>query len=184
MEVMRRRYSAVLVVSVLVSLGLACQSGGGDADVDQRKRIAGELRDNQLYAAAVEEYEAILTSGGLDAGNRGSISYLIARIYFEDLKDYASAAAWYVRSRSYDPAGAYIDDAARNLVTCLEKLGRHVDAKRELDYLTDVENTARVSGTVPVAIVSGDTLWLEDIDRRIQNLPPDLQQQLLPELRC
>ena len=167
--------AALVSAAVLVS----CQAGGKTVDVEQRKRIAGDLRDNKLYAAAIDEYGKILESNSLDDSRRGNINYLIARIYFDDLKDYENAAAYYVRARSYDPNASYNSDLSRNLVASLEKLGRFVDARRELSSVTDIDAKPHQAGDVPVALIGTDTVWQSEVENQIAAMPPDMQKQFV-----
>jgi hypothetical protein len=156
---------------------ISCSSGGAKLDVEQAKRIAGDLRDNKLYAAAIDDYRAILDRGGVDDTQKGNISYLIGKIYFEDLKDYGNAAAWLVRARAYDANGSYINDASMNLVTSLEKMGHHLDARRELGAATDIETKPAKAGDVEVARVGGRPIYLSEVEKHIQSLPEKAQQQ-------
>ncbi|MEW6050575.1 MAG: hypothetical protein AB1644_05880 [Candidatus Zixiibacteriota bacterium] len=166
---------AILIVALFGS----CGEKGTGVSVDQRKKIAGELRDNKLYTAAIEEYTALLDGDDLDNKQRGTISYLIGRVYFEDLKDFSSAAAYFVRAREYDPQGSYNDEASRNLVACFEKMGHLADAKRELNATTSVDAAPHQSGDVEVARIDGTPIWKSEVERQLQSLPPKAQQQFL-----
>ncbi len=176
------RSSGLVFVSLLIALAVAlsaCQKSGSAVDVDQAKKLAGDLRDNKLYGAAIEEYRALLANGSLSNAEKGNISYLIGKIYFEDLKDYENAAAYYVRSKDYDPNGNYISDASQNLVASLEKLGHLIDAKRELSEAADIDKPSSVPGDVPVAKIGATSIWRSEIERRIQSLPDETQKQLM-----
>lgn len=164
----------------LATLVACTQQAGPKVDVDQAKAIAGELRDNKLYEAAVDQYEDLLESGALDPAQQGTISYLIARIYFDDLKDYDNAAAWYIRARTYDPNGSYVDEASKNLVASLEKSGRMIDASRQLQTMTDIDaaNKEKKTGDQVVARIGTQDIYMSDLEETIQALPPAVQQSL------
>ena len=147
--------------------------------VEVRKQLAGELRDSRLFTAAIEEYKKILASSDVDIKTRANINYLIARVYFEDLQDYEEAAAFYVRARSLDPKGTFTGEASKNLVASLEKMGRVLDAKRQLDVTTDIDYTPPQSGDVMVARIDNEPVWLSQVDKQIQNLPAELQKELI-----
>lgn len=169
------------VLLLLAALFSGCaQDSRSAVDIDQAKAIAGELRDNKLYEAAIAEYEGLLASGVLDLAQQGTAGYLIARIYFEDLKDYDNAAAWYIRARTLDPNGSYVDEANRNLVASLEKSGKLIDASRQLRSVTDIESPkqARTSGDEVVARIGDEEVYMSDIEARIQLLPANVQQTL------
>jgi len=178
------RVFAVLIVMGACVIAASCQKSGPTIDVEQSKKLAGELRDNKLYRGAIDEYRALLDRADMENAQRGNICYLIGRIYFEDLRDYENAAAYYVRAKEYDPNGSYLDEASRNLVACLEKMGHMVDAKRELSAAANVNSQPRAAGDVAVAKIGGESIWLSDVEKQIQSLPAEVQKQLLsPEAK-
>lgn len=169
---------ALMVPAVAVGY-LSCGAGAdSELDVELHKRLAGELRDSRLYSAAIEEYQKILGATTADHRQQANINYLIGKVYFEDIGDYEQAAAYYVRARALDPEGSFAGEASKNLVACLERLGRVVDAKRQLDAATDVDCEPQ-PGDVAVARIDGQPVWLSEVDRQIQQLPPEMQKQLL-----
>lgn len=167
---------AMLSLAVVVT---SCQKAGVTVDADQAKKLAGELRDNKLFSAAIDEYRRLLINGELSNPEKGNISYLIGKIYFEDLKDYENAAAYFVRAKEYDPNGSYMSEASQNLVASLEKIGHLIDAKRELNQAANLDKPSSVPGDVPVAKIGTSTIWRSEIERRIQSLPPEAQKQLM-----
>jgi len=167
---------AMLSLTLVVA---SCQKAGVTVDADQAKKLAGELRDNKLFSAAIDEYRRLLINGELSNPEKGNISYLIGKIYFEDLKDYEDAAAYFVRAKEYDPNGSYISEASQNLVASLEKIGHLIDAKRELNQAANLDKPSSVPGDVPVAKIGTSTIWRSEIERRIQSLPPEAQKQLM-----
>jgi tetratricopeptide (TPR) repeat protein len=158
---------------------ISCQKGGVTIDADQTKKLAGELRDNKLFPAAIEEYRRLLINGNLSDQEKGNVSYLIGKIYFDDLKDYEDAAAYFVRAKEFDPNGSYISEASQNLVASLEKIGHLIDAKRELSSATNLDKPASVPGDVAVAKIGTTTIWRSEIEKRIQSLPEEAQKQLM-----
>ncbi len=175
-----RDIAICLVVSIMALMLASCGGSDNNAElIDQHKRLAGELQSNGLYRAAVEEYQKVLTFQELDNKTRGNVNYLIARIYFHDLKDYTGAAAYYLRAREYDPEGSFMPEASRNLVASLEKLGNVLDAKRQLDRATDIENQPASSDDVAVAKIGNRSIWLSEIDEAISALPAETQKRFL-----
>lgn len=145
--------------------------------IEQYKQTAGELQDNGLYSAAVGEYQKILEFTTIDNGTRANINYLIGRLYFNDIKDYEQAAAYYIRARALDSEASFNTEASKNLISCLEKIGHSIDAQRALSKMTDVDATDEKPGEVKVAEINGEPVWLKDIENEIQTLPPQMQQQ-------
>jgi len=173
-----RFYPAALLLMVLILI-TGCQKTDNASLIEDYKKIAGELRDNKLYEETVNEYKVILSLEGLDNRQRGNINYLIGKIYFEDLKDYEKAAAYYLRARAYDPEGTFITEASRNLVASLEKMGHYLDAKREMSAVTDVNAEPKDKNDVAVARIGGVPVWRSQIEEQLQNLPPEMQKQLM-----
>lgn len=174
----RRVTGAALVVVAVVLLMAGCGGSGPTLDVDQAKKIAGDLRENKLFGAAIDEYKEILDRGKIDNSQKGNISFLIGRIYFDDLHDYENAAAWYVRARAYDDKADYATEAAEKLVASLERMGHSFDAKRQLDNAANVVKPAPKAGDVVVAQIGNEPIYLSEIERNMQDLPPQAQQQL------
>jgi tetratricopeptide (TPR) repeat protein len=168
-------WSALLLSAVLASCGGADNS----TRVEQHKQLAGELQSNGLYQAALEEYAEVLALEEIGDEMRANMSYLMARIYYEDLKDYQNAAAFYLRAREYDPEGSFMPEASKNLVASLERLGNLIDAKRQLDAVTDIDHAADNPDDLPVAKIGSRSIWLSEIDQQISMLPPETQKQLL-----
>lgn len=169
-------HSLILMTLLFTSVIVACKSGPSQADIDRHKKLASELRDEKLYSAAVEEYKKILDEPGLENSVRANINYLIAKLYYENIQDYEQAAAYYVRARSLDPKGSFINEASRNLVTSLEKMGRMLDAGRELNAATNIDAQPASDSDVIVAKVGNQPIYLSEIDEQIQSLPADAQK--------
>ena len=156
----------------------SCTQGPDYAQLtEMRKKLAGELVNNRLYGAAIDEYQKILDLPGIDEKTRANVNYLIGKIYFENLKEYEQAAGYYVRANSLDPNGSFSATASKNLVASLERMGRMLDASRELSSLTSIDTTAPEPGDVKVAQIEDDPVWLSEVETAIQRLPVQVQQQ-------
>ncbi len=164
---------AVLVIVIMVFIKLPQRPDA--AIVADAKKMAGELSDNNLPYAAIEEYQKILSNAVLSAKERGAINYLIGKLHFEATGDYEQAASYYIRARSLDENATYYNEAGKNLIASLEKLGRRLDARRELDMQASTKpDTA--SGKI-VAIVGSAQITLAEFNKALQSLPSDLQVQ-------
>jgi len=146
--------------------------------VDTAKMLAGELADNNLPQAAIEEYQKVLDVGLLTNGERGAIHYLIADLYFNDIGDYEEAAAHYVRARALDDNAPYSAEAGKKLITCLERLGRRQEAQRELSNQANLNpDTTKTPGKL-VAKVGSTDITLADFEQAIDHLPKAMQDKL------
>jgi tetratricopeptide (TPR) repeat protein len=176
----------VLAVGIGALVLYGCGSGNGltEEEIDLHKQLAGELRDNKLYHAAIEEYSMLLSNPELPRDERANINYLIGRIYYEDLNDYRNAAAHYMRARAMNPEGSFMNEASRNLVASLQKIGNIVDAKRELNQATDIDRQPASDSDRVVARIGEEPVYRSEIERAISRLSPETQKQLLtPEAK-
>jgi tetratricopeptide (TPR) repeat protein len=166
--------SLILMVMIYSSLpGKPSEKASADA-----KRLAGELADNNLPEASIEEYKSILSAGGLDDKEQGAINYLIGKTYFEKIGDYEKAAAYYIRARALDPEGSYSDELGKNLIASLERMGRRLDAKRELDRQTNINpDTSRTAGKV-IAKIGDRKITVTDFNEELRQLPQDMQDKI------
>ncbi len=175
----------LLIISIFTLGGVAfliIASPGNETEYDYStvKKLAGELADNNLYEAAIDEYKKILSDPQTDSEMRANINYLVGKIYFENLDDYKNAAAHYIKARSLNPDGSFYSEAGKNLITSLEKMGRMVDAKRELDKQVDIDSIyVEHEGETRVALIGDRPVFLSDIESEIQLLPPEVQKEFV-----
>jgi tetratricopeptide (TPR) repeat protein len=166
-----------LVLLIYLSTRVAGISGN---DFAQEINLAGELADNNLFKASIDEYKKILAHQGIDPVTCGNINYLIGEIYFENVGDYENAAAYFIRARSINPKGSYYDEAGRNLIASLEKMGRMIDAKRELDRTVNIaKDKFTIKGDTILAKIGSDAIYQSDLNRAIQSLPPEIQKNYM-----
>lgn len=174
----RIRMTATLAIPALMMITvLSCTRTDYSDAIARHKKLAGQLRDTKLYEAAVEEYGRLLDIEILDDTERANVNYLIGRIYFEDLQDYPKAAAYYVRAKAIDPDGSFVNQASRNLITALEKMGRMADAQRHLNAAANIDADSPDTGSVMVAKIGDDPIWLHEVERELQKLPPEAQRE-------
>ncbi len=174
----------VLLAACLPALA-GCSGQDTSGSVELHTKLASELISNHLYSAAVQEYQAILVLPGVASEKLANVNFLIGRVYYENLKDYEQAAGYFVRAKTLDPAGSFVEEASKDLVACLERSGRVLDARRELGSATDIDTTAHPAGDLPVAKLDGRTIWRSEVEEQIQQLPPSIQKQLLnPEAKA
>jgi tetratricopeptide (TPR) repeat protein len=172
-----RCVQVVTVAAILLTMVSCLGSADNSAALERHKKLAGELRDSKLYEAAIEEYKKLLDYPDVEVKTRGNINYLIGKIYYENLNDFDRAAAYYIRARALDPDGSYINEASKNLVASLEKMGQMLDAKRQLGAATDLEAAPERDGDVAVARVGGVPIWLSQVEEELQTLPTEVQKQ-------
>lgn len=171
---------SLLTLAAIIYLVVLTTSSAKNRDYRVEKSLAGELSDNNLPLAAIEEYRKILNDRNLDPTIKGNICYLIGQLYFEKLADYENAAAYFIRARNLHPEGSFYDEAGRNLVASLERMGRLASAKRELDRTVNLDSAVAVKpGEIVVARIGETPIYLSELENEIQSLPAQAQSEFL-----
>lgn len=170
------RFMPVALSLLLIAL-VSCSNVDNSQAIERHKKLAGELRDTRLYAAAIEEYQKLLSYPDVDMKIRGNVNYLIGKIYFENVADYEKAAAYYVRARSIDPDGSFVNEASKNLVASLERTGQILEARQQLGDAANLVATPKQSGDVAIARVGGVPIWRSQVEDEIQAMPVEIQKQ-------
>jgi len=179
----QRRVRMVLKLNILCALILLTACGQNaqhpGADADQRLNLAHTFYNNQLFEAAIHEYEAYLAAFPVDVNKRANIIYQIANIYFERLNDYDKALENYLRIKYLYPQSNLQGEVGKKIVDCLERLERSQDAQRLLEKETALK-PQEVEESRPgevIAKIGKREITQGDIDFEINQLPPYLQSQ-------
>lgn len=146
---------------------------------DQARNYANELYNRQLFKQSAAEYERYLNSYQLDDNEQANISYMIGDIYFERLRDYENALAYYIRIKYLHPKEELRKQVDKKIVACLERLERTEDAEQTLKESTSLDPTA-VQKKRPGAIVArigSREITQGDIDFELSQLPQNIRPQ-------
>jgi tetratricopeptide (TPR) repeat protein len=167
----------ILLVSVLI-YGQMRKMGEQKADFAQQQDLAAELEESKLYAQAVAEYERLLDMGGFNREKQANINYIIGSIYLNDLNDYENAAARFIRAKLLNPESELKDRINKSLVICFERMGRSLEAQRQLEISTDLDqNQQGQEGGVVVAKIRDREITMGELENEIEKLPPSVQSQ-------
>jgi len=167
----------LLIVSVLVYLQVR-----GSAEVklnfSQQQELASELLDNKLYTQAVTEYQRLLDSGRLDKKKQANINYIMGNVYLNELNDYENAAARFVNAKFLDPGSELKDKINKNLVICFERMGRSLEAQKQLERSTDLnQSKTEKKGGAVIARIGDREITMSELEDEIEKLPPSVQSQ-------
>lgn len=167
----------LLIVSVLIYFQVR-SSSETKLDLSRQQELASDLLDAKLYTQAVAEYQRLLNLSGLDKKKQANINYIIGNIYLNEMNDYENAAARFVTAKFLDPEGELKDKINKNLVICYERMGRSLEAQKELDRSTNLEQTkAEKKGGVVVARIGDREITMTELEDEIEKLPPSVQTQ-------
>jgi len=177
---------------MLVALGLLCvlvafsvlvyvQLRGlaeSELDYSLRQDLAAELEDSRLYLQAVAEYQRLLDAGGLDKRKQANINYIIGNIYLNHLGDYENAAARFIRAKLLNPESELKDRINKALVICFEGMGRSLEAQRQLERSTGLDQSEpEKKGGAVVARIRDREITMGELEHEIEKLPPSVQDQ-------
>jgi tetratricopeptide (TPR) repeat protein len=149
-------------------------------DADKKIEMANTYYNNELYEAAIREYEEYIQNYPVDQNKQANIYYQIATIYFERLNNYEKALENYLRIKYLYPESNLQSDVGKQIVSCLERLERSQDAQRILERETALKPEAvkeHKPGAV-IAKIGKREISQGDLDFEIEQLPPYVQSQL------
>ena len=167
----------LLVLTILIYLRLGSLSET-KLEVSHQQEFAGELVDNKLYSQAIAEYDKLLNLGNLDRSKQANINYIVGDIYLNYLGDYENAAARFVKAKILNPESELKDKINKNLVICFERMGRSLEAQKQLERSTELGQTeTKKTGGVVVACIGDREITMTELENEIEKLPPSLQTQ-------
>ena len=150
-------------------------------EFDIQRKIAEEYLNYDLYEPAIASYEKYLLKRGMILDKKANISYIIGNIYMDNLSDYKNALASFARAKVFSPSNPSISEVNKKIVMCLERLGKPVDAERELSKITSIvreeEEQTPKSKTQEIIIAKiGDrNITMAELDSEIEKLPAFLR---------
>jgi tetratricopeptide (TPR) repeat protein len=163
-----------------VLLLVACQSSSKPALPAEKKReVANALYNQELYEQAIEEYRDYLRSYSPDEKEQANISYQIANIYFDRLKDYENALAYFIRAKHLDPHANFQAQIGKKMVECLERLHRSTDARQVIAQTSALDESQKPQshpGDI-VAKIGEQEITTGDLAYQINQLPEYLRGQ-------
>jgi tetratricopeptide (TPR) repeat protein len=169
----------VLLLAAFFALGLyffkSSEEGKAGDRIAQERKIASALKNNALYAQAVESYKSILSKYPMDKDTEANLSYTVASIYYENLHDEANALAWYLRAEEITSNKELLTDIHQHVVACLERMGRSLDAENALKRATSPSREARDDKSQAIALMGDRRITLSEIENEIRKLPPEEQ---------
>jgi tetratricopeptide (TPR) repeat protein len=174
----------LLIISTLLLFELKKIKSTKTMDISSQQNLASELLDNKLYQQAISEYDRIIQSGKIEGKKEANLNYIIGNIYMQDLHDYQNAAARFVKARNLSSDDELLKKINKNLVICFERMGRSLDAQRELDKMTllDKPDQQNRTGKI-VARIGKREITLSDLENEIQKLPASVSSQFKDKMK-
>ncbi len=171
-----------LILCLFIGAVLSGCSSSSQPTIEPEKirEYANELYNRQLFEQALEQYRFYLNNYALEEKEQANITYQIANIYFDRLKDYHNALAEFLKIRTLYPESPLLSEVNKKVVACLERMQRPEDAQQALNESTSLEGFARESRPGEVIARIGDrSITQGDLDFEISQLPPEVRAQFL-----
>ena len=170
----------IFSASLLMILVIGCsKQTEPNLSKEQARNYANELYNRQLFKQSAAEYERYLNAYPLDENEQANISYTIGDIYFERLRDYENALAYYIRIKYLHPKEELRQQVDQKIVACLERLQMTEDAEQTLKESTSLEPGSvqqKRPGAV-VARIGSREITQGDIDFELSQLPQSIRSQ-------
>ncbi|MCX5687670.1 MAG: hypothetical protein NTV71_03380 [Candidatus Omnitrophica bacterium] len=160
-------------------------SAKDSSNMDIQKKLAEEYMNQGLYEKAIDSYEKYISLPSLTLEKKSNLSYIIGNIYMDDLSDYNNALANFVRAKVYYPTNSSISEINKKIVACLEKLGKSVDAEREMSKVTSLTGKEKEDALkskendIIVAKIGDRNITMGEFNKEIEKFP--MAQELFKE---
>ena len=165
---------------IVAALVLGCSSDKKSAAQGERTReYAADLMNRSLYRQAVAVYQDYLAQYDVDETEQANIAFIIANTYFERIKDYQEALAYYLKIKHLYPESKVMDQVNKRIVACLERMDRSTDAQQALDETVQAD-PAKVVRRRPGAVVArigNRDITQGDLNFELDQLPPAARDQ-------
>ncbi len=182
-SIVRGLLVAVLVAVVgLGGLMFVRPGGGGEEPNSERQRELGaKLKAAGALDQAALQYERYLAGADLDPAARARVAYSLGSTFLER-GDYEQALRWFYEAELYG-AGELAGELGRKIVHTLERLGRFHAAQSALESRVRLDDASgaevrRAAGDPVVARIGAEEIYRSDVERALDELPPELAQSI------
>ncbi|NIA28578.1 MAG: hypothetical protein GWP06_01535 [Actinobacteria bacterium] len=177
-------FKGIKAAFILLAAGVLILSGCKNENKpavngDKLREYAGDLINKSLYPQAIREYQRYLDEYNIDSRERANVNYIIANIYFDRVKDYQQALAYYLKIKHLYPESSLMEEVNKKIVACLERLEKPEDAKQALDETVQYDQS-KVQKKRPgevIAKIGNREITQGDLDFEINQLPPSVREQ-------
>src|SRR3989339_587583 len=167
-----------ILCAVILSAFLISCSGNGTLSIglEKQKEYANELKEKGLFLQSVTEFKKIQEKGSLSKKEDANLSYLIGKIYMENMNDYQNALAEFIRVKVLLPESDLTLEVNTRTIECLERLGKNLDAQREMEKYSTLNKKPEMSKGTVVAKIRNRNVTKEEMDNEKRKLPSYVQE--------
>ncbi len=140
------------------------------------RELALMYEGKDMRHAAIDAHIAYLDRAALSDAERGEVAYSIAKLAIDD-HDYEHALEYLYEAELLAPESAVRDERSRQIVHCLEQLGRTSDLRRELTHRTNpnARDNAVEPGAVVLAEFGEEKITDRDLERKLAEMPESIR---------
>ncbi len=171
--------AVILLISLNTwDVGVVARSTPSGLGPDVLREYAGKLKSKGLKKEAAVAYEEYLRAAELDTAARSNVCFTIAALYME-AQEYEKALAWFYLIQTLSPQSEIADKSGPKIIACLENIGRHADARYELNRETAVDKGAGddTQADNVLAVIGNRRITLREINDIIQTMPEPVQKE-------
>ncbi|MBN1493995.1 MAG: hypothetical protein JW938_07600 [Candidatus Omnitrophica bacterium] len=173
----------VFFIALLICIPIMVNKGyhsGSKADrwtAEDQRAFANKLKAEGLSDHAAQAYEEYLAMEGIDLTIRANTYYLLGESYMARGM-YEDALAYFYKAEIADKAGDLKQDIGINVVTCLEKMGKSLDAQSALRERVDMDEEGKIHarGSV-VARIGGRVITMGEVNDELALMPEWYQER-------
>jgi peptidyl-prolyl cis-trans isomerase C len=170
---------AVVIGLILRNYQLITSSSVQDSswNAAQMREYANKLKADGLIEQSVKAYEEYALNGGIDKSTRSNIYFSIGEMLMKANK-FEDALAYFYKAEIADPSTGLKQEIGTNIVTCLEKSNRALDAEYQMESRTLLSSdtaTKKPSGEV-MARIKNREITMNEINSALEELPPWMKE--------
>ena len=143
---------------------------------DDQRSLANKLKSAGLFLPAIREYEGYIRTAPVDKKQLANLSYTMGKMYMEAGR-HEDALACFYRVEIADPETPLKAEVGSKIINCLERTGKYNAAEYALSKRASHEKPEEQKVSTVVAEISGQKIYLEDVNNALDSLPQWMQKQ-------
>lgn len=165
----------IVLLIVLINMSESIKeikSGKKGWEISKMREYAIKLKSENLPDQTAQAYEEYLDKSSADGKSRSNIYYAIGEIFVR-AKRYEDALSYFYKAEIAYPATELKQEIGSYIVTCLENMGRSLDAEYQLESrasLSGEKKAKKAAGDI-VAKIGNREITMGEINQALEKLP-------------
>lgn len=141
---------------------------------DKQREYANKLKAEGLIREAITEYQKYLDTSNIDPQTESNIYYTIGKMA-EEIGEYEKALAYFYKVELVWPETNIRQELGEHIISCLEKMGRGLDAQLALEKRTSLEQ--KEMGGKVIARIGKDQITDTQLNKELEKLPDWMKEE-------